>query len=83
MSERKTATIGLIDTRTETPGILGALIGAYPNMEAAFAANAAFQSQQRPHVRTKIVMLKESPPVGASVEPKHLPREGEHLELSQ
>jgi hypothetical protein len=83
MSERKTATIGLIDTRTETPGILGALIGAYPNMEAAFAANAAFQSQQRTHVRTKMVTLKESPPVGASVEPKHLPSEGEHLELSQ
>ena len=65
MSERKTATIGLIDTRTETPGI----IGAYPNMEAAFAANAVFQSQQRTQVRTKIVTLKESPPVGASVEP--------------
>jgi hypothetical protein len=37
-------------------------------MEAAFAVNAAFQSQQRAHVRTKIVTLKESPPVGASVE---------------
>jgi hypothetical protein len=29
MSERKTSTIGLIDTRIETPGILG----AYPTME--------------------------------------------------
>ena len=83
MSKRKTATIGLIDTRAEAPGILGALIGAYPTMEAAFAANAAFQSQQRAHVRTKIVTLKESPPVGASVEPKHLPAEGEHLRLSK
>jgi hypothetical protein len=62
MSERKTATIGLIDTRTETPGILGMLIGADPNMGAAFVANAAFQSQQRAQVRTKIVTLKESPP---------------------
>jgi hypothetical protein len=83
MNERKTAIIGLIDTRTETPGILGALIGAYPTMEAAFAANAAFQSQQRAHVRTKIVTLKESPPAGASVELQHLPREGENLELSE
>jgi hypothetical protein len=83
MSKPKTATIGLIDTRTEIPGILGTLLGAYPTMEAAFAANAAFQSQQRAHVRTKIVTLEEPPPVGASVEPKHLPREGEHLELSR
>ena len=52
MSKRKTATIGLIDTRTEAPGILGALIGAYPTMEAAFAANVAFSvsaTGTRPH----------------------------------
>jgi hypothetical protein len=72
---------GLIGTRTETPGILGALLGADPNMESAFEANAAFQSQQRAQVHTKIVTLKESPPVGASVEPKHLSREGEHLDF--
>jgi hypothetical protein len=83
MSKRKTATIGLIDTRTEATGILGALIGSFGTMEAAFAANVAFQSKQSAHVRTKIVTLKASPPVGASVEPKHLPAEGEHLELSR
>jgi hypothetical protein len=55
MSKRKTATIGLIDTRSEKPGSLGVLIGTYPTMEAAFAANLAFQSQQRAHVRTKIL----------------------------
>jgi len=80
-----TAIIGLIDTRAEAPGILGTLIGTYPAMEVAFAANAAFQSQkaQNPvHVRTKIVTLTAVLPVGTLVEPRHLLTEGERLERS-
>jgi hypothetical protein len=47
MNERKTVTIGLIDTRSEAPGILGALIGTYPTMEAAFAADAVRPNKGR------------------------------------
>jgi hypothetical protein len=78
MNERKTATIGLIDTRSEAPGILGALIGTYLTMEAAFAANAAFQSQNpTPYVRTKVVTLTIPLDAGTQVETRHLLAEGE------
>jgi hypothetical protein len=78
MNERKTATIGLIDTRSEAPGILGELIGTYPTMEAAFAANAAFQSQNpTPYVRTKVATLTIPLDAGTQVETRHLLAEGE------
>ena len=69
----KTATIALIDARTQAPGILGTLIGTYPTMEAAFAADATFQSQNpTPYVPTKVVTLKEPLSVGTPIEPQHL-----------
>jgi hypothetical protein len=72
-----TAIIGLIDTRASAPGILGTLIGTYPTMEAAFDANATFQSQNAtPYIRTKIVTLKETLDASTQVEPKNLFAEG-------
>jgi hypothetical protein len=57
--------------------ILGTLIGTYPTMEAAFDANATFQSQNAtPYIRTKIVTLKETLDAGTQVEPKNLFAEG-------
>ena len=44
-----TATIGLIDTRSEAPGTLGVLIDTYPTMEAAFTGNAASVSATGTH----------------------------------
>jgi hypothetical protein len=44
----KLKTIALIDTRSEVPGVsLGILVSTHPDMMAAFAANEAFQKNER------------------------------------
>ena len=68
-------TIGLIDTRSEVPGVsLGILVSTHPDVMAAFAANDAFQKAEASgrHIRTKIVTLKDRLDVGQPVQPAHL-----------